>query len=468
MAAGRDASESFSYDKNGNVTALTRPGDNLAMTLDGNRLKSVHDKAEDAPAGAFRLPSGGFHDRADKETEYAYDKNGNMTQDLNRNINGITYNSLNLPEMVAFSSGDTVTNTYLMDGTKLETVRNVGGATTTTDYCGNLVYENGVLKYLLTEEGYVTPADGKYHYYVKDHLGSNRIVAGTEGKEEWNYYYPSGLQFVPEFKEYDGVPFDRFISPSIQPYRYNGKKRDGNTGWYDYGARYYDPALMRFTTMDPMAEKYYSVSPYAYCLNSPVRFVDPSGQEVIALDEESKRNIQNSVSEEEAKYIVFDDNGILDIELLNSFESDSENFKALKALANSETRYKFKVAEVDVNGDSFSETYKGMTAFPGAEYIPSKDGDVWFLTNSNLDEKGQAMNLAHEAYGHGYFYELHKHDSSYDYQHRPKGVMGEPEWDPEFQIYVYPSIKTETNLALKKQIEIVTKQAGDNYDKRKK
>ena len=59
---------------------------------------------------------------------------------------------------------------------KLRTVRNIGGTTRTTDYCGNMVYENGSPKVLLTEEGYVTLSDGRYHYYLKNHQGNNRVV----------------------------------------------------------------------------------------------------------------------------------------------------------------------------------------------------------------------------------------------------------------------------------------------------
>jgi len=47
---------------------------------------------------------------------------------------------------------------------------------------------------------------------------------------------------------------------------------------YDYSARYYDSAIGRFTTIDPLAEKYYSWSPYAYCYNNPLKFVDPDGR----------------------------------------------------------------------------------------------------------------------------------------------------------------------------------------------
>jgi len=51
---------------------------------------------------------------------------------------------------------------------------------------------------------------------------------------------------------------------------------------YDYGARGYYPAIGRFTTIDPCAEKDYSISPYAYCDNNPVNRIDPDGREDIS------------------------------------------------------------------------------------------------------------------------------------------------------------------------------------------
>ena len=71
----------------------------------------------------------------------------------------------------------------------------------------------------------------------------------------------------------------RAEGPATQPYKYNSKEFVEMHGFdsYDSDARMYYPAMMRTMTMDPLAEKYYSVSPYAWCLNNPVRNVDPTG-----------------------------------------------------------------------------------------------------------------------------------------------------------------------------------------------
>lgn len=67
----------------------------------------------------------------------------------------------------------------------------------------------------------------------------------------------------------------------FQPYKYNGKELDKMHGLdtYDYGARQHDPILARWDRMDPLCEKYYPFSPYAYCRNNPIKFVDKKGEE---------------------------------------------------------------------------------------------------------------------------------------------------------------------------------------------
>ena len=168
-----------------------------------------------------------FKDGVKQANEYTYDSNGNLTKDLNKGISTITYNVLNLPNMVTFSDGSTIAYTYGADGTKLKTVHKIGSTTTTTDYCGNVIYENGVQKLLLTEEGYVTLSDGKYHYYLKDHQGNNRVVINQSGTvEEANHYYPFGGVFassgnLPELPLKRILPFgrQRVLTPTqaVQP-----------------------------------------------------------------------------------------------------------------------------------------------------------------------------------------------------------------------------------------------------------
>ena len=158
---------------------------------------------------------------------------------------------------------------YAADGSKLRTLHNIKDiGTTQTDYCDNVVYENSSQKLLLTEEGYVSLPDKKYHYYLKDHQGNNRVVVDKDGNvEETTHYYPFG-----------GVMAS---TGSVQPYKYNGKELDAKKGlnWYDYGARMYDPALGRWHVMDPLAEKYYGVSPYTYCKNNPILRIDIDGKD---------------------------------------------------------------------------------------------------------------------------------------------------------------------------------------------
>lgn len=78
------------------------------------------------------------------------------------------------------------------------------------------------------------------------------------------------------------------------PYRFTGKELDklNSLNMYDFGARWYDVAgVPMWTSVDPLAEKYYNISPYAYCAGNPVIFVDPKGMEKInALDPNNENN----------------------------------------------------------------------------------------------------------------------------------------------------------------------------------
>ena len=120
----------------------------------------------------------------------------------------------------------------------------------------------------LTCVGYIDASDGSYHFFVTDRLGNVRVVANAGGgAEQVNHYDPYGgtlsISSVPD--------------TSGNLYKWGGKEWDKTLYRYDFGARLYSPSDLRWGTMDPLCEKYYSLSPYAYCANNPMRFVDPSG-----------------------------------------------------------------------------------------------------------------------------------------------------------------------------------------------
>ncbi|MDU1893125.1 MAG: RHS repeat-associated core domain-containing protein [Dysgonomonas sp.] len=140
----------------------------------------------------------------------------------------------------------------------------------TADYVTNKVYENGALKRILIEGGFID--GGTYYFYAANHLGNNHIVANASGAViQMNHYYPFGTAFAETSKK----------KQDKQSYKYNGKELDQKLGLklYDYYARQMDGAIGRFMSVDPLAEKYYSWSPYVYVGNNPLLITDPTGMD---------------------------------------------------------------------------------------------------------------------------------------------------------------------------------------------
>ena len=303
-------------------------------------------------------------------------------------------------------------------------------------------------------------------YYHPDHLGSSSYITNLEGEVVQHIeYVPFGEVFVEERNNIWNTP-----------YLFNAKEFDEETGLYYYGARYYEPKTSMWISTDPLQEKYFNVSSYCYVLNNPLKLVDPDGKVVIASDQNAKRNIINTLSVEESKYVKFDDNGRLNYELLSEYKGSSENFMALKTLSESSTNYIFAVSNKDINGKQFYEkgtnlehpenfSY-GVTNLPGAEFDPSIDENVYIYTASFLDKRTQARNTAHEGYGHAYFYELSKKDSSINPNHTFGKVGTYKEYDPEFKMEIVTPIFGKNNTKLEQQIKTVEQQALKNYDEK--
>ena len=325
--------ERLGYDANSNVTSLQRKGvtqegsygliDDLRLGYDGNQLSKVE---ENAPAVLYA----GSLDVKRSTSNIRYNANGSLTMDGTRDITHIDYDLHNNPLRIQFANGNVTKYVYSAAGENLRAIHYTAVANThvemgqvyadiekrhlavdSTDYRlgGNAVFNNGSFSKVLFDGGYVElvavdmPGSGfnmpivkpwkppfggrwpgdlgggkkgptiyslQFRYFNRDHLGNVREVVSEKGEvKQVNAYYPFG------------TPIHALgTNESQQRYKYNGKEFDELHGLntYDYGARQYAPLLPLWDRVDPLAEKYYGVSPYAYCANNPVIFVDPDGR----------------------------------------------------------------------------------------------------------------------------------------------------------------------------------------------
>ena len=295
---------SITYDRNSNALTLTRYGENaatpeeiLAYSYDGNLLSGISNTGASGGGG-----------------QYTHDANGNMTHEGLSGLD-IVYNEQNLTRRIS-SGGTTLAEyEYLADGTKL---RALDGGGNGYQYRGSLIYTQTAgqsdspvitLDCALTSAGRIareTSAAGTVSYrpliHLRDHLGSLRsVIDGDTGTVvETNDYYPFGkrIQVTAPVSEpvggslYAAEPAVAPVAPATSvastssPNRwlFSGKESQSflyaNIPLLDFGARMYNPTIARWTTSDPMSEKYYGISPYVYCLGNPIVNIDVKGDSV--------------------------------------------------------------------------------------------------------------------------------------------------------------------------------------------
>ena len=250
----------ITYDPNGNINTLTRNGSAAQVyTYIGNRARKV-------TGGATR--------------GYTYDANGNALTDT---VNTFSYNVLNLPTVITGANASTYT--YDATGRKLKRVK---GAVT-TQYINGIQYTGTTIDFVQTEEGVArrnTATQYLYDYNISDHLGNSRVTfelsGSTPTKIQADDYYPFGKRIIST----PGVGVD-------MKYTYNGKEIQDGLEQYDYGARFYDPVVARWTSVDPMAELDRAYSPFNYARNNPMRYIDPTG--MIWEDPEEAKKLKERI-----------------------------------------------------------------------------------------------------------------------------------------------------------------------------
>ena len=297
--------EELTYDLNGNIKTLKRftspqSGstnaqivDDLTYTYNNSTYSNQLNNIIDASGNTSGYPGGG--------NIITYDENGNMKNNLDKKIKNITYNNLNLPNIIdqvvvsgpmgMFSSGNLFNYKYRSDGVKVEKHIDhkspYGQFFTTFQYFDGFqyskYYENistsedpyvsdFILQFVPTSEGYYDFSKNQYIYNYVDHLGNTRLSysktnVGVIQIIEENNYYPFGLKH----EGYNTLAGN----PSYQ-YKYNGKELQ-ETGMYAMDFRHYMPDIGRFIGQDRVTEIMPDWTPYRFAFNNPISFADPTG-----------------------------------------------------------------------------------------------------------------------------------------------------------------------------------------------
>jgi len=339
--------KSIAYDANGNQTQISETVGALTTSLrrnvwdEENRLKAVNLKPDDPtghPVAIYTYDAGGArtvrynYDRIDasvnateegqafKENIMIYPSGLMMGKPTRlRKDNAALGNTLVYTkhyyigsERVSAKTGtlsifghyphnlltDTAGNMQALNPTLSSTlVRNPSNATVTSAnntvlgvYSGFgvtpapqlPVSPEGNIQYSSHEQGLLN-----YYYFHTDHLGSSSYITNSSGAVTQHMeYLPFGETLI-----------DEHLNSNNSPFKFNGKEMDEETGNYYYGARYYDPKLSIFIGVDPLADKYPGISPYAYCLNNPINLTDPTGMEPDEPGSPPKRNILITIND---------------------------------------------------------------------------------------------------------------------------------------------------------------------------
>ena len=307
-----------------------------------------------------------------------------------------------------------------------------------------------------------------FYYHLKDHLGSNRVTKVGVGEggsvlQRMNYY-----------------PFGGMMASStggaVQPYRYTGKElvRFQGLDWLDYGARWYDPAILRWNGVDELAEKYTPVSPYVFCLNNPLSFIDPDGNnpifstsgQFLGCTEEGYTGMIYVYTNSDDEYKHFEEH---DISYYTNEDSDfSTYFMTYDQVENafseygmpedSRNKFIFNVTNhiakhfegTNINGESFN-----LSSVQGGRIEYEADAGAYFSTytysngdkpqivargRTNNEFEGTVENLAscllvHEWYGHG-IKGIRENNHSLAYKYQMQDPIFYPKTTKSFKEFV--------------------------------
>ncbi len=241
------------------------------------------------------------------------------------------------------------------------------------------------------------------YFFHPDHLGSSNYITNLAGTVSQHIeYLPFGELLV-----------DEHLNSHNSPFKFNAKELDPETGNYYYGARYYDPKWSIWLSVDPLAEKYSNISPYAYVANNPIRYIDPDGKRIVdsngnevkvstSTDKNGKRQASYSFAEGTKKSVIrkFNRNGG---RIINSMVNSDKGLEMVNKAVESKDNIHFNISDL-TKSDRLGETSVKSSNYAvenGEVTLVNKDIEVTVFLGSisnALDENNTAVNALGESY----------------------------------------------------------------------
>ena len=262
-------------------------------------------------------------------------------------------------------------------------------------------------------------------FYHSDHLGSTNYITDRNGNV---------IQFVC-YKPYGEALVDEHNTSYEQPWKFNGKELDSETGLYYYGARYYEPVLAMWYGEDALAEKKTNNSPYLYCIANPIKYIDPDGNDEYKIAPNG--NVEVVQNKQFDIIHIINENGDI-IQSSERMDYQTLKFKSYKKDGNTISSFTFRGDKL--GDDLFSLiTYNSDVEWGRFEMGKASDRGLNVICTSGLpNEDAASANLWSDRY---YNHSIRKHIHSHPYNstnasYYPSGLFDEGSGDIQFARYI--------------------------------